>query len=107
MLKGIGAVMLLTSARIIVARDGAERRPRSGIQSFPIGDLRYIRLELGTGASGRIAIWTAGDQEVVSMFIDTRSLDRAHELIGAARPIIARVRRLADQDARSERRASS
>jgi hypothetical protein len=91
-LRGIGAVMFLTSRRVIVARDGIERRPRSGITSFPLETIRHLRLELGSGPSGRIAVWTDAPQEAVSMFFDARSLDRAHELIDVARPQIARQR---------------
>jgi hypothetical protein len=92
-LRGIGAVMFLTSQRVIVARDGVERRPRTGIQSFALGEIRHLRLELGSAPSGRIAVWTAAGQEAVSMFFDSKSLDRAHELIDVARPLVARERR--------------
>jgi len=92
-LRGIGAVMFLTTRRMIVARDGFERRPRSGISSYPLDSIRHLRLELGSAPSGRIAIWTKASQEAVSMFFDARSLDRAHELIDLARPHIARQRR--------------
>jgi hypothetical protein len=92
-LRGIGAMMFLTTERVIVARDGLERRPRTGIQSFRLDEIRQIRLELGSAPSGRIAISTAAGQESVSMFFDARSLDRAHGLIDIARPLIARRRR--------------
>jgi len=92
-LRGIGAVMFLTTRRVIVARDGIERRPRSGVASFPLEQIRHLRLELGNGPSGRIAVWTDASQEAVSMFFDARSLQRAHELIDVARPQIARQRR--------------
>ncbi|HUP54637.1 MAG TPA: hypothetical protein VM408_03950 [Methylomirabilota bacterium] len=92
-LRGIGAMMFLTNTRVIVARDGVSRRPRTGIQSFPLADIRLIRLELGSAPSGRIAVSTLSGPEAVSMFFDARSLDRAHELIDVARPMIARHRR--------------
>jgi hypothetical protein len=92
-LRGIGAVMFLTTSRVIVARDGFERRPRSGISSYPLASIRHLRLELGSPPSGRIAVWTDASQEAVSMFFDARSLDRAHELMDLARPHIARQRR--------------
>ncbi len=87
--------MFLTTARIIVARHGLERRPRSGIQAFSLGDVREIRIERGSGPSGRVVVTTGRDQEVVSMFFEPRSLDRARELIAAARLQIARLRRVA------------
>jgi hypothetical protein len=92
-LRGIGSVMFLTSDRLIVARDGFERRPRTGIQSFPLETIRHLRLELGESPSGRIAIWSAAGHEVVSMFFDARSFDRATQLIEHARPLIAKARR--------------
>jgi hypothetical protein len=92
-LRGIGAVMFLTSERLIVARDGFERRPRTGIQSFPLATISHLRLELGASPSGRIAVSTTAGQEVVSMFFDARSLDRAHAFMDLARPLIARTRR--------------
>jgi hypothetical protein len=92
-LRGIGAVMFLTTERMIVARDGFERRPRTGIQSFPLETVRHLRVELGTSPSGRIAVWSTAGPEVVSMFFDARSFERAHEFIDLARPLIARARR--------------
>lgn len=91
-LRGIGAVMFLTTDRLIVARDGGERRPRSGTQSFRLESISHIRVEPGERPSGRIAVWI-GTQEVVSMFFDARSGDRAEEAVAAARPLIARRRR--------------
>jgi hypothetical protein len=91
-LRGIGAAMFLTTERLIVARDGSERRPRSGMQSFPLESISHIRVEPGERPSGRIAVWI-GSQEVVSMFFDARSGDRAEDAVAAARPLIARRRR--------------
>lgn len=93
-LRGIGSSMFLTSGRLIVARDGVDRRPRSGVQSFPLNVIRHLRIEMGTAPSGRIAVWTtASETEALSMFFDARSLDRAHQLIDVARPLVARQRR--------------
>jgi hypothetical protein len=94
-LRGIGSVMFLTSARIIVARDGMERRPRTGLQSFPLGQLDRVRIDVGSGPSGRIVVWSAGDLEAVSMFFEAKSRDRAEELVAAASSGIARARRRA------------
>ena len=91
-LRGIGAMLFVTTDRLIVARDGQERRPRSGLQSFPLELVSHIRLEPGVPPSGRIAIWVGG-QEAVSMFFDARSRDRAQEIVDLARPLVARRRR--------------
>jgi hypothetical protein len=84
--------MLVTTDRVILARDGRDRRPRSGLQSFPLEAITQIRLEPGASPSGRIVVWV-GPQEVASMFFDARSSDRAQEAVEAARPLIARRRR--------------
>jgi len=93
--RGVGSAMFLTSDRIIVARDGHERRPRTGIQSFPLERIARVRIERGAGGSGRIVVWAAGEAEAASMFFETRSRDRADELVSLASPRIARARRRA------------
>lgn len=93
MLRGVGASLFLTNRRLIMARDGARRRPRTGVQAFRLDAIRHIRIELGGASSGRIAVWTTGDQEALSVFFDARSRDRAQELLDVARPLIARSRR--------------
>lgn len=92
-LRGVGATMILTADRIVVARDGYERRPRSGLQSYPLDQIRRIGLELGTGPSGRVIVWTGELEETVSMFFEPRSLPRAETFVAEARPLIARRRR--------------
>jgi hypothetical protein len=85
--------MLLTPSRIVVARDGHERRPRTGFQSWPLEQVRQIGIELGTGTSGRVVVWTGEHEETVSMFFEARSLARAEAFLAATRPLIARRRR--------------
>jgi hypothetical protein len=85
--------MFLTSDRIIVARDGVERRPRSGIQSFPLETVRLVRIERANGPSGRVVVSSPNGQEAVSMFFESRSADQAEELVVKSRLIKARRRR--------------
>ena len=92
-LRGIGSVMFLTTDRIIVARDGVERRPRTGIQSVALDEVRHIRLERGSGPSARVVVVQHSGHEAISMFVESRSIEAAHALIAAARPLIARRRR--------------
>jgi hypothetical protein len=96
-LRGIGSSLFVTTERLIISRDGRERRPRSGVQSFLLGTITHIRVERGAPASGRIAVWI-GSQEVASMFFDARFSDRADETVEIARPAIARHRRLEAQE---------
>jgi len=91
--RGIGSAMFLTSDRIIVARDGYERRPKSGVQSFPHERIGRVRIERGSAGSGRIVVWSAGDVESASMFFEARARDRADELVALASAQVARARR--------------
>ena len=100
-LRGIGSVMFLTSRRIILARDGSDRRPRTGIQSFPLETVQFVRLERGSGPSARVVIAGAGGQEAVSMFVESRSLDRADAFVATSRLLAARRRRA--ETARTDR----
>jgi hypothetical protein len=84
--------MFLTTERIILARDGVERRPRTGIQSFPLAGIRQIRLERGSGRSGRVVVWAHPGQEAVSMFFEFRALEKARELVASTRFRIAKRR---------------
>src|SRR4051812_32637499 len=93
--RGIGSRMFPTSPRIVLAGDGGERRPRSGIQSYPLDGIRLIRLERGSGASGRVVVWSSTGQEAASMFFEGRSLERAGELVALGRVHVARRRRAA------------
>ena len=97
--------MFLTSDRIILARDGVERRPRTGIQSFPLVGLRNVRVERGSGPSGRVVVRSAAGHEAVSMFFEVRALDRAQALVTAARAQMARRRAAARTDSDAPRRA--
>jgi hypothetical protein len=101
-LRGIGSTMFLTSDRIIVARDGVERRPRSGIQSFPLAGVRLIRIERANGPSGRIIVSTSTGQEAVSMFFEARAAERAEDLVNQGRLLAARRRRVRTRPARRE-----
>jgi hypothetical protein len=101
-LRGIGASMFVTTVRIVVARDGRERRPRSGMQSFALSDVSHIRVEPGARPSGRIAVLVGGE-EAVSMFFDARSSERAQDLVEIARPVMVRLRRRREQTARPTR----
>ena len=105
-LRGIGSTMLLTSSRIVVARDGLERRPRSGVQSFALSRIERIGIEQGMGPSGRVIVWISPVEEGISMFFPPGSLVHAEALIDEARPRIARSRRGIPDPGRDEVRGS-
>jgi hypothetical protein len=85
--------MFLTDRQLIVARDGARRRPRSGFRAIELDAVRHLWIEIGKARSGRIVVATAGGEEALSMFFPLRSLERAQELLDVARPLLARSRR--------------
>ena len=91
--RGVGATLLLTDERLILMRDGAERRPTTGVQALPIAGIGQIAIELGTGPSGRIVVHDRTGRESFNIFVDARSVDRARALVDLARPMIARARR--------------
>jgi hypothetical protein len=84
--------MFLTDEHLIVARDGAHRRPRTGFRAIGLDTIQHLWIELGR-RSGRIVVSTAGSEEALSMFFHVRSLERAQELLDVARPLLARSRR--------------
>jgi hypothetical protein len=99
-LRGVGASLLLTDARLILVRDRAGHRPMSGVQTVTIDRIGQIAIELGTGQSGRVVVHDLTRREWSSVFFDARSVDRARALVDLARPMIARARRrrVADGD---------
>jgi hypothetical protein len=100
-LRGIGSTMVVTTDRLIVARDGLDRRPRTGLQSFRLEAISHVRIEAGVPQSGRIAVLVSG-HEAVSMFFDPRSRDRALEAVSTTRRLIARRRREHEETAPRE-----
>jgi hypothetical protein len=95
---GLGATLVLTRTRVVVVRQGAHFRPRSGIRSWPLASIREMQLVSPRHGNGRVVIrigpypWQA-----VSVFIGARDWPDAERIVG-------RVRRAAALDRRSASR---
>jgi hypothetical protein len=91
---GLGASLVLTSNHLVVVRQGAHFRPRSGIRALPFIALREVRLEPPKHGSGRLILrigrypWHA-----ISVFIGARDWDAAERLASLISIRIAQARR--------------
>lgn len=76
----VGSVMVLTETRVIVVRDGASFRPKTGVRSFAFDDDVAVRI----GPDGhRLIIEAAGT--AITAFLRADQLERAAALIAEAR----------------------
>ena len=92
-LQGLGSAMVVTSERVIVLREGGQSRPRTGIRTYSIDQIRGVDLVPPRFRAGRITLhlgelYWAG----ISMFFDGQLLSTAEELRRILRLLIARRR---------------
>jgi len=76
----VGSVLLLTDRRLIVLRDGAEFRPRTGIQSFPLDSDLEVRI-----APTIKQVTVASSGRAISLFIRREQLTDVEGLIAELR----------------------
>src|SRR3954471_5350502 len=66
---GQGARLCVTPTRVAIVRDGSERRPRSGIRTWPLGSV-HVRLEPPRQGIGRVILSDApAATKSVSLFV--------------------------------------
>ncbi len=83
LLPGLGASLVVTSARVMVIREGTHFRPRNGIRSWPHGELRDVSLALPRRGHGRIVLREGRDpKQAVSVFIEADSWSAAERIVG-------------------------
>jgi hypothetical protein len=87
---GIGCTILLTTGRLLVLRDGATFRPKSGVREWAIEESLEVQPGLVRHGSGSLVIRNGRD--VASVFVPTGEWAAALQLVGALR---TRVRRIA------------
>lgn len=93
--SGIGARLVVTPTRVVVIRDGSERRPRSGLREWPHGALD-ARMEPPRSGNGRIVLGTGTNPyAAVSLFIPAASWPSAVRTVARIRAEARRVRRAA------------
>jgi len=85
----VGSMLVLTTRRLLIIRDGSAFRPVSGIRDWPLDPTLEVRPGLVRHGSGSIAIRQG--REVVSVFVPAAEWEAALTLIGALR---GRVRRI-------------
>ena len=79
MVVGVGATLVLTSARLIMVRDGAAFRPRSGVRTWNLPDGPAIRSGMLLHGTGRLLIEGLG--RPASLFIAESNWPRARDLV--------------------------
>ena len=92
-LQGLGSAMVVTEERVIVLREGGQARPRTGIRTYTLDQIRGVDLVPPRFRAGRITLhlgelYWAG----ISMFFDGQLLATAEELRRVLRLQIARRR---------------
>ena len=88
---GVGATLILTETRVIVVRQGAHFRPRSGVRAWPLRSIRDIRLVASRRGSGSIVIRTGPyPWQAVNVFVGAQDSADAER-------IVARIRSRADR----------
>jgi hypothetical protein len=89
---GLGARLCLTATRVVILRDGAQLRPRSGIRSWPHGSVQ-VRLEPPRRGTGRLVLsdWPDG-RSAVSLFVPADDWASAERVVGMIRSLASQVR---------------
>ena len=92
--SGLGATLIITPTRVVLVRQGAQYRPRSGVRSWPYTALRDVQLVPPRHGNGRVVIrlgpypWQA-----VSLFVDATEWTAAERVVGKIRAFVSRARR--------------
>jgi hypothetical protein len=89
----LGATAILTDRRLIVAREGAPFRPRTGFRTWAFEDPLAVRVGLVRHATGSLLI--ESNQGATSLFIGKDQWADALRLVGALR---RRVRRASGRE---------
>lgn len=90
---GLGASLAVTATRVVVIRDRAEHRPRTGLRSWSHGEVD-ARLEPPRGGHGRIVLGTgANPYAAVSLVVPTIFWPVAVKAVERIRAEARRVRR--------------
>jgi hypothetical protein len=91
---GLGATLIITATRVILIRQGAQYRPRSGVRSWPYSSLRDVQVVPPRHGNGRVVIrlgpypWQA-----VNLFVDAPEWPAAERVVGKIRAFVSRARR--------------
>ena len=85
-LAGLGASLLVTTHRLVIVRDGAGFRPRSGIRSWPHESIHGVFLSPPKRGQARITVRAGPKPEnAVSMFFAAEFWPNAEHAVGEIR----------------------
>ena len=92
---GVGSSLAVTPTRVVVIRDGAERRPKTGLREWAHGKVD-ARMEPPRGGNGRIVLGTGTNPyAAVSLFVPAASWPTAVRTVERIRTEARRARRAA------------
>lgn len=81
--SGVGCTLVLTDRRLLVVRDGANFRPRTGIQTWPLDRTLGLRLKPSSRGTGQLII--AHDGQLASVFLTGRHVEEARSMVAETR----------------------
>jgi len=85
-LSGSGAVLLATDRRVLIVRDRAGFRPRSGIRSWPYADIVSVSVSRPVRGQGVFVVRSGTyPWQAVSVFFAANLLPDAEKALGAIR----------------------
>ena len=91
---GLGAVLVVTSTRAILVRQGAHFRPRNGVREWPLSDLRDVQLAPPRNGNGRLVLRTGPyPWQAVNLFVSGQQWPDAERAAGQIRVRLAQMRR--------------
>ncbi|MEA2519099.1 MAG: hypothetical protein QOF49_1179 [Chloroflexota bacterium] len=97
---GIGGVLYVTATSVVIVRDDAQLRPRSGVRRWPHAALD-VRLERPRNGTGRVVLWPGRrPQSAVSLFVAAPDWPSAESVAGQIRSHASRARNAAGLAAR-------
>jgi len=93
-LPGDGAAVVATTRKVVIVRDRAAHRPRSGLRSWDYWSIRSVAIQQPRYGQGRIALRTGPyPWQAVSVFFGIRHGAAAATLVEQIRLRIAQARR--------------
>ena len=102
---GVGASLAVTQTRVILVRDGSERRPKTGLRAWDHGTVD-ARMEPPRGGNGRIVLGTGTNPyAAVSLFVPAAWWPTAVRTVERIRTEARRARRAARATAPGRSRA--
>jgi len=93
-LPGDGAAIVATTRKVVIVRDRAAHRPRSGLRSWDYWSIRAVAIQQPRYGQGRVAFRTGSyPWQVVSVFFGIRHGAAAATLVEQVRLRTAQARR--------------